>query len=355
MNHRPGRARLATATALLALAGCSSLMTTTSTTPSTSPSVSSAPAASGSAAERQLEALVARQDRVYQVVAPLIARNAVLCKTAARPLLGFTAKNKYSFPADLRGAAESRLKLGDALQVMQVLDGSGAWRAGVRRGDVLDAIQGQALPQGAHAESEAAKLVSPMIRNAAEVDLAVLRNGKPLTMKVPLTTACAFSVDIGNAPQVNAYGDGRRILVTTGLLDALSDQELAVILAREIAHNVQQHARSMQQRATLSGMIDALLSPRPDPAAFAGSAGLRPMDDKLDQEADRIALYMLARAGLDPAAAITTLEQLAQRYPATVVNGYTALHPWTSDRAGLMRSTVAEIRQKQAAKKALVP
>lgn len=355
MSTRPGLVQFVSALVPLVLAGCASLNQPPSTSSSStlpSPPSSTAPSA---ATERQLEALVARQDRVYRIIAPLITKNAVLCKTAARPLLGFTAKNKYSFPSELRAAAESRLGLGEGLQVMQVLDGSGALRAGVRRGDVLESIEGQPLPQGAQAETEAARLIAPMLKNVTEVDITVRRSGKPLGMKVPLTTACAFTVDIGNAPQVNAYADGRRILVTTGMLDALSDTELAVILAREIAHNVQQHARSMQMRASLSGVIDALLVPRPDPAAFAGSAGLRPMEDRLDQEADRIAQYMLARAGLDPAIAASTLEQLAQRHPATVTNSYTALHPWTSERAALMRNTLAEIRQKQASKKALVP
>lgn len=353
MHTRTGIVRFATAITSVALVGCASIVPPT--TPSSPTREPSPQIRSGPDAERQLDTLTARQDRVYKILAPLIARNAVLCKTSARPLLGFTAKNRYSFPAELRAAAESRLQLGESLQVMQVLEGSGAMRAGVRRGDVLGSIEGQTLPKGAQAETEAAKLIAPMLRNVAEVSVTVQRNGKPLTLTVPLTTACAFTVDIGNAPQVNAYADDRRILVTTGMLDALSDQELAVVLARAIAHNVQQHARAMQMRATLSGVIDALLVPRPDPAAFAGSAGLRPMEDKLDQEADRIALYMLARAGLDPAMAISTLEQLAQSHPATVTNGYTALHPWTSERAALMRSTLAEIRQKQAGKKALVP
>lgn len=349
MHARTGLFRAVLAIAPLVLAACSTVGTV--------PSAPSGPAAplSRSTAEHELDALVARQDRVYRVVAPLIARNAVLCKTAARPLLGFTAKNKYSFPAELRSAAASQLKLGESLQVMQVLDGSGALRAGVRRGDVLQSIQGQALPRGPQAETEAAQLIGPLLKNVTDVDVSVLRNGAPLTLKVPLTTACAFTVDIGNAPHVNAYDDGRRIMVTTGMLDALTDQELAVILAREIAHNVLQHSQAMQMRATVAGVIDALLPPKPDLSGFAGSAGIKTMDEKLDQDADRLALYMLARAGLNPASAIDTLERLAQRIPATVTSSYTALHPWTSERAGLMRNTVTEIRQKQAAKKALVP
>lgn len=351
MRYRPALTRVATAAAVLMLAACATT-TVQAPTGSTQPVV---PSSLPSASEPLLDALLARQDRVYHLVAPLIVKNAVLCKASARPLLGFTAKNKYSYPSDLRPAAEKRLKLGDTLQVMQVLDGSGAMRAGIRRGDLLQAIDGQPLPQGAQAETEAARMLGPLLKNAPEVEITVLRNGSPLTLKVPLTTACAFTVDIGNAPQVNAYSDGRRILVTAGMLDALSDAELTVILAREMAHNVQQHARAMQMRATLAGVIDALAAPKPDLSAFGGSAGIRPMDEKFDQEADRIALYMLARAGQDPSTAVAAMERLAQRYPATVSNSYTAIHPWTDERAALMRATLAEIRQKQSAKKPLVP
>ncbi len=308
-----------------------------------------------SGAEQALDTLVRRQDRVYRLLAPLLVKNTPLCKPSARQLLGFTAKNRYSYPTELRTAAESRLKLGDALQVLQVLEGSGAMRAGIRRGDVLQAIEGQALPQGVQAEADAARLVLPFMRNVTELEVTLMRDGAPMALKVPLTPACAFTVEIGNAPHVNAYTDGRRIMVTAGMLEVLSDAELAVILARELAHATLRHARTMQMASTVAGVIDALLPVRPDLSAFAGSGGIKPMDPRLDQEADRIALYMLARAGLDPSLASPTLEKLSLAYPPTITNAYTANHPWTVERASLMQATLAEIRQKQAARKPLLP
>ncbi len=306
-------------------------------------------------ADSALDSLLQRQDRVYRVITPLLVKNTALCKQSVRPLLGFTAKNRYSYPAELRTATESRLKLGDALQVLQVLEGSGAMRAGIRRGDVLQSIEGQPLPQGQQAETEAAKLVLPLMRNSSELDVSLLREGAPMTLKVPLTPACAFAVEIGNAPHVNAYTDGRRIMVTVGMLDVLSDAELAIILARELAHGTLRHARTMQMASTLSGVIDALMPLRPDLSAFAGGAGIRPMEPALDREADRIALYMLARAGFDPALAPRTLDKLSLAYPPTVTSAYTAIHPWTPERAALMQTTLTEIRQKQAARKPLLP
>lgn len=332
----------------LLLGGCASL-------PAGSPAPSPSAPPFRSAADSMFDALLARQDRLYRVISPLVTNNAVLCKTAARPLLGFTAKNKYSYPQELRAAAESRHQLGEQLQVMQVLDGGGAMRAGLRRGDLLQSIEGQALPAGPRAEAEAARIVAPLMRNSVALDMTVLRDGSAKVLNIPLTTGCAFTVDVGNAPHLNAYSDGRRIMVTAGMLDALSDAELAVILAREMAHNIQRHPRTMQTSATVAGVIDALLAARPDLSAFAGSAGIRPMEPKLDQEADRLALYLLARAGQDPGAALPALERIAQSHPASVASSYTALHPWSDERASAMRATLSEIRQKQSSRKPLVP
>jgi len=339
--------------ALLLLSACGTLPPSVSNAPST-PTQSTATATP--ARDAVLDALMARQERVYRIAAPLITKNAVLCRTQARPLLGFTAKNVHSFPSELAGSARKSLGLNERLQVMQVLEGSGAQKAGMARGDILQTIQDLPIPEGPQAENEAAKLLAPVLKNLTDIRIRVLRRGQPLDLQVPLTLACAFAIDIGNAPNVNAYSDGRRIMLTRGLLDALtSDDDVAVIIARELAHNVLQHPRQLQQTATLSGVIDSLLPLKPDPASYTGSSGIKPTPDKMDQEADRLALFMLARAGYDPLHLSKVSEKLAEIAPSSQINSYSALHPWTEERRTLAQTTVKEIRQKQASKKPLVP
>lgn len=300
-----------------------------------------------------LTSLTAKQERLYRVAAPLLVNNAVLCKTNARPLLGFTAKNQYSYSADMMDAAKELLGLDERLQVMSVLAGSGAARAGIQRGDILQSVQEQAMPQGPNAESEAARQLAAVVRNAAELQITVLRDGKPQRLQVPLTLACAYSIDVGNADFVNAYSDGRRILVTRGMLDYLqSDAELSALLAKEIAHNTLRHAQALQIKATVAAVIDKLLLLKPDLTGLAGSAGIKAMPAAMEIEADRLALYMLARAGYSPAVAATTWQHLAQN---SAPNSYTALHPWTDERLALLQATAEEIRQKQIAKKPLTP
>jgi hypothetical protein len=46
---------------------------------------------------------------------------------------------------------------------------------------------------------------------------------------------------------------------------------------------------------------------------------------------------------------------MAQQYPASVLNGYTAIHPMTSYRLSAMDKTVVEVKAKEAAGKPLLP
>lgn len=262
----------------------------------------------------------------------------------------------YSFPAELAVPARQVLGLDDRLQIMQILEGSGAMRAGLQRGDILQTIQDISLPQGPLAETESARVLAPVLKNFNEIRITVLRQGKPISLQVPLTLACAFAIDIGNAPNINAYADDRRIMLTRGLLETLpSDADVAVILARTIAHNVLQHARQLQQTATQSGVIDSLLPLKPEPANYAGSNGIKVTPEKMDQEADRLALFMLARAAFDPQNLARVLQRIAEDPAAIQPNSYNALHPWTAERQTLIQSAIREIHQKQSAKKALVP
>jgi predicted Zn-dependent protease len=75
----------------------------------------------------------------------------------------------------------------------------------------------------------------------------------------------------------------------------------------------------------------------------------------MDAAADSLSLYMVARAGYSIDGAPQFWHRLAQQYPASVLNGYTAIHPMTSSRLAAMDKTVMELKSKQAARKPLVP
>jgi beta-barrel assembly-enhancing protease len=314
------------------------------------------PSTASNADQLALQAMVSLQDRLYRVAAPLLVGNAELCKNNARNLLGFTAKNRYSYSNEFAAAAQKSLGLDDRLQVMGVLAGGGAARAGVKHGDILLAVEDKSLPKGETAERDAAAILAPMMNGRSNIAMTVLRDGSRMSLSVPLTYACAFGIELGNTENVVAYSDGHRILVTRGMLNAArTDDELAYVLAKEMAHNALSHASKQRTSATIGGIIDNLTRIRPDMSAMGGMAGLRPMPQDLDAMGDKLSLYMLARAGYNIDQVIPFWQRMASQYPATVLNGYTALHPSTNYRVAAMEKTIKDIRSKQARKKPLLP
>ena len=169
---------------------------------------------------QMLTKMAALQDRLYRVAAPLLIANADLCKGQARNLLGFTAKNRYSYPGDFNEAAHEAFGMGERLQVTGVLVGSGAAKVGLRVGDGLVAAAGKTLPTGPNALASAGAVFGPIIATKAALPLTIERSGedKPRNLNVPVTRACAFAIELGNADSVNAYADGSRIMVTRGLI-----------------------------------------------------------------------------------------------------------------------------------------
>jgi hypothetical protein len=337
----------------LALASCATQPPTGSTV---SPGRERAEAQSAPTEYTMLRNVAALQDRLYRVAAPLLVNNTELCKGNARNLLGFTAKNKYSYSADLADEAQAVLGLDDRLQVMGVLSGSGAAKAGVRRGDKLLAIEGKPAPVGANAERQTAGILLPLMNSRPSVKLNVLRGSTDTALTIPLTRACAFGVELGNADHVNAYNDGRRVMVTRGMMNfAQTDTELAYVLAKELAHNSLRHAAKQNISGTVGDIIDNLTRMQPDLTSMAGTGGIKPMPSEMDVEADKVALYMLARAGYSIDNAARFWQRLATQYPANVLNGYAALHPNTASRLTVIEKTVPEIQSKQAARRTLLP
>lgn len=300
-----------------------------------------------------LQTWVDQQNRLYRVAGPLLIKNADLCNRHARNLLGLTAKTKYSYSNDFADSAHAALGLGDRLRIMNVLPGSGAAQAGIRKGDVLLAIEADRIPAGPNAEREGARIANLAMRGRSSVNLTVLRDGKRSTANMSLTRACAFGIELGNADYVNSYADGHRVLITRGMLDfTASDEELAYVLAKEIAHNVLTQA----PRPDMGAVIDRLSILKPGTSVPSGRAfEIKPYSPVLDATADKLSLYLLARAGYSIDNAVGFWKRLAARYPADVRYSHTALHPSTAYRFSVMTEITKAIKTKQDRKLPLVP
>ncbi|UVW27962.1 M48 family metallopeptidase [Massilia sp. H6] len=308
------------------------------------------------AAADTLTRMATLQDRLYKVAAPLLIDNAELCTRHARNLLGFTAKNRHTYPGQYNEAAHMVLGMGERLQVTSVLAGSGAAKAGLRQGDELLAAGGAPLPSGPNSLTKAGAVFRPIVAKQATLPLTIERNGKPRELSIPVTRACAFGIELGNADNINAYADGQRVMLTRGMMAvAENDHELAYVIARTMAHNMLGHATRQRNAATIGGIIENLTNISPDTSMLIGSGGIKAMPAALDAAADRLAIYLLARADYRIEGAASFWKRFADTYPATVLNGHTANHPALAQRIAAINSAVAEVKAKRSGKQPLTP
>ncbi|MEO6423470.1 MAG: M48 family metalloprotease [Candidatus Nitrotoga sp.] len=154
-----------------------------------------------------------------------------------------------------------------------------------------------------------------------------------------------------NDNTINAFAlPGGFIGVNTGLmLMAQSESELASVLGHEIAHVTQHHLARMvagqkvDSIATIAALAVAILAARSNPQAsqaamvgMQGSSIQRQLNFTRihEQEADRIGLSTLQKAGFDPHAMPIFFERLqkSSRLLDNNMPSYLRTHPITSDR-----------------------
>lgn len=279
-------------------------------------------------------------------------RNVELCPHNARQILGFTAKNKFSYTSQFVDTAASELGLDDRLRVMEVLPQSGAQQAGVTQGDVLLEFNGKPLPTGPEAERSAAVLIISETRGKQQVNLKVDRQGNEMSFDVPLTEACAFGIELGDSDDINSYADGYRVMVTKGMLGFVrSDLELSYVLASEFARNLLATGR----RNDMSATIDDLRFLKIGANRNAKPIEIKPYTAAADSAADRLALYMLARSGYALDQYASFWDRLAQAAPEARPNGYVMLHPDIQSRISAIPKFVAAVERKRSRNEPLQP
>lgn len=243
------------------------------------------------AASQRLTALTALDQRVARVAQRLSEANVELCP-AVRLAAGWALHSASQYSNELRPLVQSRFGLrGDLPGVLSAPPGSAAAEADLREGDLIVAVNGTALDPG---PARTRPAFEGLAANIAVLDRALAagatrldidRGGQARSVTVQPHRACGYEVQLNPSDELNARADGRRLFISTALAGfTQSDDELALILGHELAHHVLRHR-------TWSDVGGAGREAN-DAAAVSGAG------DK-ETQADRVGLFLTARAGYD--------------------------------------------------------
>jgi predicted Zn-dependent protease len=151
---------------------------------------------------------------------------------------------------------------------------------------------------------------------------------------------------------INAYANGRELMVTAGLLRFLgNDADVAVIVGHEIAHNVMGHdTASVPGIAALYDFFGFGAKP-----SGGGDRAAQPLSQTLEAEADYVGMYLMARAGFSVEGAANVYRRFAASAPVTILARAGATHPSSPARVVMLGATAREIEAKRAAGLPLLP
>jgi hypothetical protein len=296
--------------------------------------------------EIELRLLHAEDLRIATVAYRLAAANAELCADKA-PLSGIMVHDLAQYTPGYREAAANLFGLGQKPAVSAVVRGSPADSAGLRANDVFVAIDGAPIPSEPTPRKASyddvarilAILDAAMVKGPVRLD--ILRGGRPLTIMLVARTGCASIIQLVPSRRLNASADGKIVQITTAIAGyAANDDELATVIAHEMAHNALRHRVRLDAQGVSRGLFGKF---------GKNAAAIR----ATEQEADYVGVYLMARAGYRFAAAPRFWERFGrERGFGTFLD---ASHPGWGARTRNLDAAVAEIEAKEARGEAIRP
>lgn len=309
--------------------------------------------------EIALESHMEDKERLQRVAFPLlVAAAAAVGKIKVHATLGIVYDNKYTFPHDFQDTAVKILDMGEPLRITQVIPDSPAARAGLEVGDVLGALDGTPVAVGKDAFEDTVKLFDDKLEAGRPIILTVYRDRQKKDINITPVEAFDCPVRLERNDRINAYADGKVAGIYTGMLRfARDDDELALIISHELAHNTEGHIPAQSANIALGTLADiaAFYAAGVNTQGFFRQLGARAYSQDFEAEADYVGLYIMSRSAMNIDDAAHFWRRMAVIHPGRIQRNYMNTHPATPERFVAIEKTIGEIHGKRSAGQALVP
>lgn len=303
---------------------------------------------------------VAEEARLYGIAFPLLAANADLCGQNLRPSFGMTVWSIYNVANEYKQTAANLYGLDGQLAVQTIAPHSPAVRAGLSPGDKLIALNGQELNG-----PSARKIMQQALEGAGlrPSEIVFDHKGKVQSSLIKPANICSYMIGIDPTSVVNAMADGKTIIVTHGIMRfAENNDELALVVAHELGHNVMGHINKQRQNSLAGSLggtaLDAVLAAAGVSSGnqfgqLGGQLGASAYSVQFEQEADYVGMYFMARAGFDTTNVADFWRRMATENTASIEHNTS--HPSSPSRFLAIERTSAEITAKKRAGQSLTP
>lgn len=312
--------------------------------------------------ELALREMVETEQRLHAIGHRILQGAVSLCEDR-RYDIGVMLWSETSVKEEWQSVAKSAYGLDRQVVVAAVAPTSPAADAGLEPGDEFRRIGAWAVPQDMDDPAKLGGKLRELIKDGAPADLIVLRDGARQALTVTPREVCDYTVALRDDAQVNAFADGDNVIVTKGMMDfARSDQEIAVVVGHELAHNAMGHIDSKTVNKVVGAapglVLDILLAvvgvnTQGQFMKLGMAAGGAAFSVEFEQEADYVGLYAMALSGYELEGAPDLWRRMATKDPKKIT--FRGSHPTTPERFIALEETVEEIQLKIADGRPLTP
>lgn len=286
-------------------------------------------------------------EKLLNVAWPLLEANTPLCAPRNSWKTGIRVASLDLVERDWQQAYH-QLGIREQLTVYMVAAGSNAAKAGIQRGDVVMAVNGKPVPSGKKGFQEWEAMFSGT--KAPQGPLRLSLDSGTQTREVSLAPhhVCDMPVLLRIDDTLNAYADGKQVVVLTGMLRTFDEQQLAAIIGHEMAHNAMGHIDKKMGNAMIGSIFDlAFMMVGIDTGNMFGGMTSQLYSVDFENEADYVGTYAMARAGYDISRAPDIWRTIAARYGGSGIS-HSSSHPATAERFLAIEQHVQEILDKKA-------
>ena len=307
--------------------------------------------------EIALQEFLDDQYRLNRVGWPVLKAGLQFCEDRKAKVIGIKYATKYDFEGEYQDIAISKLGLGDTLRIIHVIETTPAAESGLHEGDILISVNNKDVPIGKNASKDFAKFLRIETEENYQVTFGVKRDGLNEIINVVPVYACDYPLIVSPEEIVNASADGNTIVITQGMMSfAKTDNELALVVGHELAHNSMRHIDAKRLNAFGGFLIDILFAVlgANTQGAFSNMAA-QAYSQEFEAEADYVGLYINELADNDIQDAAYFWRRMGVKHPGSIDQSHATSHPSSPERFVSIEDTIKEINQKKAAGEELVP
>ena len=295
----------------------------------------------GGDTQASLLALQRDDQRVADTAWRIASRNADTCPKLWASL-GVSLQHVSQYEPAYRAAAQAAFGLDDSYpSLLAVAEGSPASAAGLKPNDTLRAVNGADLADKSRVQKRAASYDAVSAAMAAlealpeqrAAILSIERGGQRLEVSVTPQNVCRSRVELAPGNAINANANGLVAQISGRLVNWIeSDDELALVIAHEMAHNLLDHPKRLNEKSPLSGLATSL--------GLSGKA-----QRQMELEADLVGIIMAAGAGYNYKIAPDFWAKLNSNSP--LASFLATSHPTTRARRENAQRVVDELNVKR--------